>query len=119
VALPEREYPVPYHQPLKMVTIFHSPGDQIRVGTLRLERHRSGSWGRTNVDGFRGRCPAIKRSRNGSCVGEKGVEPLPARFWDAPLCQLDALALTQPQGPVSRHRRGYCHTETMGSCSSS
>lgn len=29
-----------------------------------------------------------------TCVGEKGVEPLPARFWDAPLCQLDALALT-------------------------
>ena len=25
--------------------------------------HRSGSWGRTNVDGFRGRRPAIRRSR--------------------------------------------------------
>ena len=36
---------------------------ELRALPDELRRHGSGSWGRTNVDGFRGRRPAIRRSR--------------------------------------------------------
>ena len=40
-----------------------------------LRRLSSGSWGRTNVDGFRGRRPAIRRSRNGAEGADRTRKP--------------------------------------------
>jgi hypothetical protein len=75
-----------------------------------LQRHGSGSWGRTNVDGFRGRSPAIRRSRI-KC-GRRESNAQAASFEEARCASSLHSRMVRRQGlePRLRHRLRACRS---------